>query len=1122
MSARINYNRITGSNIQGDATTVTEPLGTLVVTNNGDLRLHDGTTQGGVAVSGSGGGFATTSTLVNGTYTVALSTTGQLNLPSAANTESDNARIQSANSIDILANLAKWTFSTNSNLTVPGTIVGNSGALDLNYDGSVILSGIPSVAAVIQTTTSGSSNTSTWTFGTDGSTTFPNDTILGTGQDPNVYIETVSTSTTSTWSFGTDGVLTLPAATPVIKGGGTGTDVAIIASTGTNPQTWTFGTDGSVTLPIGSGTYGMEPMKLTSGDQTVTLGGSGTNIFIADLGAGPGIYFRTQNNGHTGTQYSMLLEGDTGNLHVPSTIIGNSGALDLNYDGSVVLSGIPSVDAVIQTTNNGSSNTSTWTFGAGGALTLPQGSVIGETNNTTVITPPTANPGQSLVIRPTASFYLSASGYIVPGENLIITLTNSNNSSVDNTYINYTITDAVASQLGLSSLTGHFPYLSPSATNPQSASIVLPIPLNSSALTFTLTIDSDQPAGSANVTITVTSNGIFNNELSHVHLVAGNPSVVDLYLGDDDQYVKIEKNAGNVVVGTNSTATTSTWTFGTDGRLTFPDATVQTTAWTGTVAYSNVTGTPSIPSLGNFAFSGDTLSNTLSDASTLQVGGNNWTFGSDGGLTFPDTTVQTTAWTGAFTTATIINGSNQLRISSVPSTLNGASGDTVGDIAFDSNYIYYCINPFTASTFVFHSITTSGLSWPYLMYYATDPNPTTPIDWTGWTVTGPNGYSGTITGTSVNTGGSGWQIPVSPSILQQTGDYTFISPGGQIWTKTPWNALSSINTATTSTLGGVKIGSGITITGDGTISVAAPSLPICVINSSDKVSLPNNQVRVNFTVNNPSGSTITAIGIFVPNLETMQAADSNSTGTQDKILVGMDGNQRYAQVYATNGNGTSYSAPFLLVAAGICLLAGTMISLADGSYKAIEDITYTDSMLSWNFDQGCYAETKAVWIKRGETGSQYNLLTFSDGTTLRTFDQHRIFNKQAGAFTYPMTDATPIGTITVNEHGQEITLVDKQVIVDTIEYYNVITDYHMNLFSDSILTSCRFNNIYPITDMKFVKDGRTLRTRDEFENIPDRFFYGLRLAEQTTDIETVEWYVNRLLSLEQSSESVVV
>ena len=222
--------------------------------------------------------------------------------------------------------------------------------------------------------------------------------------------------------------------------------------------------------------------------------------------------------------------------------------------------------------------------------------------------------------------------------------------------------------------------------------------------------------------------------------------------------------------------------------------------------------------------------------------------------------------------------------------------------------------------------------------------------------------------------------------------------------------------------------------------------------------------------------------------------------------------------YVTSNAGTYYSNS-ATGTSGICLLAGTQIALSDGSHKAIEDITYTDKLLSWDFDRGCYAETTAVWIKRSETGSQYNLLTFSDGTTLRTFDQHRIFNKQAGAFTYPMTDATPVGTVTVNEHGQEITLTNKQVIQDTIEYYNVITDYHMNLFSDSVLTSCRFNNIYPITDMKFVKDNRTLRTRAEFENVEDRFFHGLRLAEQTTDIKTVEWYVNRLLSTEVSTHA---
>jgi hypothetical protein len=153
--------------------------------------------------------------------------------------------------------------------------------------------------------------------------------------------------------------------------------------------------------------------------------------------------------------------------------------------------------------------------------------------------------------------------------------------------------------------------------------------------------------------------------------------------------------------------------------------------------------------------------------------------------------------------------------------------------------------------------------------------------------------------------------------------------------------------------------------------------------------------------------------------------------------------------YVTSNAGTYYSNA-VTGTSGLCLLSGTQIALSDGSHKAIEDITYTDKLLSWDFDRGCYAETTALWIKRSETGGQYNLLTFSDGTTLRTFDQHRIFNKQAGAFTYPMTDATPVGTVTVNEHGQEITLTRKQVIQDTIDYYNVITDYHMNLFSDSV------------------------------------------------------------------------
>jgi hypothetical protein len=61
----------------------------------------------------------------------------------------------------------------------------------------------------------------------------------------------------------------------------------------------------------------------------------------------------------------------------------------------------------------------------------------------------------------------------------------------------------------------------------------------------------------------------YHTEHSHIHLVSGNPSLVDIYLGDDDQYVKIEKNAGDVVVGTN--LDTHHWRFDRSGSLILPN-----------------------------------------------------------------------------------------------------------------------------------------------------------------------------------------------------------------------------------------------------------------------------------------------------------------------------------------------------------------------------------------------------------------------------------------------------------------------------------------------------------------------------------------------------------------------
>jgi hypothetical protein len=179
----------------------------------------------------------------------------------------------------------------------------------------------------------------------------------------------------------------------------------------------------------------------------------------------------------------------------------------------------------------------------------------------------------------------------------------------------------------------------------------------------------------------------------------------------------------------------------------------------------------------------------------------------------------------------------------------------------------------------------------------------------------------------------------------------------------------------------------------------------------------------------------------------------------------------------------------------VCLVEGTMITMADGSHKAVEDVRYNDLIRVWNFDLGEFSEALPVFVKREETHGEHNRFTFSDGTVLRTVGHH-VFNKQAGAFTMLVRDTTPVGTITFNEQGEEVTLISKETIQEPVRFYNVWTQYHLNLFADSILTSNRFNNIYPIRDMKFVKDARALRPLEEFANIDPKYIAGLRLQEQ--------------------------
>lgn len=157
-----------------------------------------------------------------------------------------------------------------------------------------------------------------------------------------------------------------------------------------------------------------------------------------------------------------------------------------------------------------------------------------------------------------------------------------------------------------------------------------------------------------------------------------------------------------------------------------------------------------------------------------------------------------------------------------------------------------------------------------------------------------------------------------------------------------------------------------------------------------------------------------------------------------------------------------------------CLIEGTQITLADGSTKAVENITYDDELLVWNFYAGRFDKAKPTWIKVAEVAPRYNLVKFSNGSEVGFVGAggekgyHRIFNKEAGAFTHTGCKETPNGTTTFAQDGTFPTVISQEVVEKEVKFYNVITDKHYNLFANGILTSCKLSNKYRIENMRYI------------------------------------------------------
>lgn len=130
------------------------------------------------------------------------------------------------------------------------------------------------------------------------------------------------------------------------------------------------------------------------------------------------------------------------------------------------------------------------------------------------------------------------------------------------------------------------------------------------------------------------------------------------------------------------------------------------------------------------------------------------------------------------------------------------------------------------------------------------------------------------------------------------------------------------------------------------------------------------------------------------------------------------------------------------------------------------------------------------------------LVTFESGMSVKSINNHRFLCRDTGRYERT-TDL--LNKDVMHEDGIErVRKIEK--LKGPIEYRNAITYRHMNVVANGFLTSCGFNNLYPIKDMKFVKEKRKVRERSEF-NLPERWYCGMRLSEQYSPAEDIVSYI---------------
>lgn len=144
---------------------------------------------------------------------------------------------------------------------------------------------------------------------------------------------------------------------------------------------------------------------------------------------------------------------------------------------------------------------------------------------------------------------------------------------------------------------------------------------------------------------------------------------------------------------------------------------------------------------------------------------------------------------------------------------------------------------------------------------------------------------------------------------------------------------------------------------------------------------------------------------------------------------------------------------------GGCFASGTPILMADGKYKNIEDLSYADRIMTWNFFEGRYEEQGiAILVDHGEQEYQVTDLTFSNNSKLSIIADHGLFDYDLNQFVYLSAENCHdyIGHRFAKHNAgktEMVRLISTRVYSKHTHAYSLTSNFNYNAIANGLLTS---------------------------------------------------------------------